>query len=214
MKKTRNLIIGIVVLFIAAAGCKENPTEQKVNTIDSTPIFDKHSNWIMLTTNPIDSSYRKTTKFALDGDTMFHGKTYMKIFRDGIFYAGLRETKEHKIYVYFPDDPIADELLTYDFDWYKGKALKYQMRFADYQDTIGWPYCVIAKIDSIKLLDNKYYKCLKDTNEEMFCVQGIGDLKDFFHINVLCYPKNGDQRTLLRFYKGEQLIYSNPKYTE
>ncbi|HOF15277.1 MAG TPA: T9SS type A sorting domain-containing protein [Bacteroidales bacterium] len=187
--KTKKLIL---ILLLITQGAKGQ-------------FFDERSNWSIITTNLFDSTFSEISTFKVDGDTLIGVKTYFKIYKDNTFYCALRETEDHKIYCYFSD--IQAELLTYDFDWEEGKELKYQ----PYEENGTYEtYTTINQIDSIKLLDDIYYRCLK-SNDTIFCIQGIGSLKGFFSF-LFPQPTNGAQTSLLSFYKGQQLIYSNSEF--
>lgn len=91
---------------------------------------------------------------------MINDISYFKVFVDNNFYYALRETDDYKIYSYFADNQ--EELLIYDFDWVEGKELKFQY----YEEPETYQtYATISQIDSVKLLDNTYYKCLKSDDE-------------------------------------------------
>ena len=114
------------------------------------PVFNTKSSWIEVRTNLMDSTIFEITTYKIDGDTLINGKKYSKVFANDIFWGvGLRETEDHKIYTYVPG--FGRELLLYDFDWYPGKILYYQI--------IGFPdeFFILAiigdVIDSIQLLD-------------------------------------------------------------
>jgi hypothetical protein len=65
-------------------------------------------------------------------------------------------------------------------------------------------------IDSIQLLDGKYYQYVKYGDKSLI-IRCIGITDSFFELNF-GWPTNGDQRALLCFYMGDTLVYSNPKY--
>lgn len=187
--KTKNLIFILLLIVQVVKG----------------QYFDTSSNWTLITTNVFDSTFYEISTFKVDGDTLINDINYFNVFYNDNFFCALRESEKNKIYSYFSD--LQKELLIYDFDWIEGKELKYQ----HYEEEGAYrTYATINQIDSVKLLDNNYYKCLKSGND-IFCIQGIGDLDGFFSFMFLS-PTNGDQTAVLCFYKGEQLIYSNPDY--
>jgi virulence-associated protein VapD len=187
--KTLNIILILLLIVQGAKG----------------QFFDKNSNWTIITTNLFDESFSEISSYKVIEDTVINAKTYFKVYKNNIFYCALRETEDNKIYCYFSD--IQRELLTYDFNWEQGKELKYH----PYEENgISNTYATINKIDSVKLLDNKYYKCLK-SGDDIFCIQGIGDLNGFFSF-LFPNPLNGDKTAILCFYKDKQLIYSNSDF--
>lgn len=189
--KTKNLILILLLIVQVVKG----------------QCFDTSSNWTLITTNVFDSTLCEISTFKVDGDTLINDISYFKVFVDNNFYCALRETDDYKIYNYFLDNQ--EELLIYDFDWVEGKELKFQY----YEEPETYQtYATISQIDSVKLLDNTYYKCLK-SDDEIFCIHGIGDLNGFFSFIFPSAP-NGDKSSLLCFYRGEQLIYCNSDYND
>jgi hypothetical protein len=170
--------------------------------------FDLTSHWTTVTTNSFDDSYLKIINYTIDGDTTINNIKYSKIYRDNIYFCALRETEDNRIFCnFYPTFDYNEELLTYDFDWTEGKDLKYQP-FSE--DGAYINFATSITVDSVKLLDNKYHKCLKN-GDRIYCIQGIGVLSDIFSI-IYGSPTNGDITSMLCFHKGNQLIYSNPNY--
>lgn len=169
--------------------------------------FDKQSNWTIITTNTLDKNFTRIDTYRVDGDTLFNGKNYWKVNLNNFFYCAVRVSGDNNVFAYYPDRN--EELLVYDFNWVIGKELKFQA--SEENGEYFTYYSEIKEIDSLQLLDNKYYKYIKSDNN-IYCIQGLGDLDGFFSF-VISRPTNGDQTALLCFYKGEQLIYSNPRYS-
>ena len=169
------------------------------------PIFSKRSSWTEITTNLFDSTFVEITTYKLDSDTLIEGKSYSKLLRNNNFYSALRETEDNKIYAYF--SVLDRELLIYDFDWQPNKTLYCQTSYEDnvVQAVLG------NSIDSIQLLDGKYYKCVKNYAGEVSLIRGIGDIRGFF-ISTFELPLNGNQYALLCFYIDDILVYSNPNF--
>ena len=169
------------------------------------PIFNTKSSWIEVRTNLMDSTIFEITTYKVDGDTMIGDKSYSKVFRNDKFNCVLRESKDHKIYNYIPN--LGREILIYDFEWYPGKTLYFQME--DELDTTFHIQAVIGDaIDSIQLLDGNYYQYLK-LSEDCGLIRGIGSTHGFF-IGSTYVPSDGSQFSLLCFYIDDALVYSNP----
>jgi hypothetical protein len=168
--------------------------------------FDKKSSWTVITTNMFDDTFSEISTYKVDGDTLIGNKSYSKLIRNNNFYSALRETEDNKIYAYFSD--LERELLIYDFDWIPNKTLYCQTSYEDYviQAVLG------NNIDSIQLLDGKYYKCVKNYVGEISLIRGIGDTRGFF-ISTFELPPNGNQYVLLCFYIDDMLVYSNPNFS-
>jgi len=167
--------------------------------------FDKKSSWTIITTNVFDETFSAISTYKVEGDTLIGEKSYSKILRDNNFYSASRETEDNKIYAYFSD--LNREFLIYDFDWHPNKTLYCQTSYEDsvVQAVLG------SSIDSIKLLNGKYYKCVKNHTGEVRLIRGIGDTCGFF-FSTFELPTNGDQYALLCFYIGNTLVYSNPNF--
>ena len=169
--------------------------------------FDKKSSWTTITTNLFDDTFAEISTYIIDGDTLIGDKSYSKIFRNDNFYSALRETDDNKIYAYFPEPFLypARELLIYDFDWYPGKKLYFQAAFADSValTVLG------SSIDSIQLLDGKYYQYFDIGNFRQ--IRGIGNMRGFF-FGIFEVPADGSQYSLLCFYIDDILVYSNPDF--
>ena len=190
--------------------------------------FDKKSSWAVITTNMFDDTFSEISTYEVDSDTLIGGKSYSKLLRDNNFYSALRETENHKIYVYFPN--LDRELLVYDFDWQPNKTLYEETIYlnedcVNNEDCMANPDCFNSPgchlhvqtilendIDSIQLLDGKYYKCVKNYADEVSLIRGIGDTRGFF-ISTFDLPTNGNKYALLCFYIDDILVYSNPNFS-
>jgi len=183
-----------------------------VNGQTTEPTFSKKSSWTIITTNLFDSTFLEIDTYTIDGDTLIEGKNYSKIYRNNKFYSALRETENNRIYIYWSNEYPADEYLTYDFEWYPNKTLYFQ-----------YPYMGIIKtavqavlgssIDSIQLLDGKYYQYVNIGTTSFgpkLLIRGIGD--NFFPFGPFQVPSNGNQYALLCFYIDGKLVYSNPYF--
>ncbi|MDL2243113.1 T9SS type A sorting domain-containing protein, partial [Bacteroidales bacterium OttesenSCG-928-K03] len=94
------------------------------------------------------------------------------------------------------------------FDWYPGKTLYYQKLDAD---DIFIHAILGESIDSVQLLDGKYYQCVKNNEGEAQLIRGIGHIKGFFYSNFWP-PLDGSLNDLLCFYIDDILVYSNPNF--
>lgn len=176
------------------------------------PIFNKNCNWIEVRTNLFYPEVFELSTYKISGDTtLLNGENYSKLFRNDTLFAGLRETEDNKIYAVFPGlyDLFTDkELLIYDFDWYPGKELYYNNTW---EEELILLTVLEKSIDSIQLLDEKYYQCLKDDFGEAWLIRGIGDTGGFF-CGIFPVPLDGSQFALLCFYIDDILVYSNPNF--
>lgn len=170
----------------------------------SGQIFDKTSNWTEITTKTYDPSVCNIKKYELNGDTTINNLNYTKLYINGELKGGIRETQDSLIYTYFLSNE--QEVLIYDFSWKVGKTIYSQK----YDESTFETMCEITKIDSLLLEDGNYYEYVQ-TSLECKIIQGISSTFGFFS-NTFYFPWNGDQTRLLCFYKGTQLVYSNPDY--
>ena len=203
MKKNKLSIIIALLLFSTIA--QAQITE---------PIFSKKSSWTVITANSIYGTLKVTT-YKIDGDTLIGDQNYSKLYADNNYYCALRETEDNRVYTYFSEDFVypAGEYLTYDFDWYPGKTLYIQIPNDDSIDSIA--YVVLGNsIDSIQLLDGKYYQYINLGNlgdlGPFKLIRGIGDT--FFPFRPFELPTNGNRYALLCFYIDDTLVYSNPNF--
>jgi len=74
-------------------------------------------------------------------------------------------------------------------------------------------YTIIGEIDSVQLLDGRYYKCLKNNDGTIRIIQGIGSLNGFFFMNRLkpMYV-HCEYHESVCFHRGSQFIYQNSDY--
>ena len=169
--------------------------------------FDKKSSWTIITTNLFDDTFSEISTYKVGSDTLIGGKSYSKLLRNNNFYSALRETEDNKIYAYF--SYLNRELLVYDFDWHPNKTLYHQTSYEDniIQAVLG------NSIDSIQLLDSKYYKCVRNHIGELGLIRGIGDTRGFF-MSTFELPGDGSKFALLCFHINDILVYLNPKYSD
>jgi hypothetical protein len=187
-----NILILATLLMVQLANCQ---------------YFNKSSNWTVIKTNAFDESYRKRVSYKVLGDSIVGGKEYLKVYINDAFRFLMRESGEGIVYVYQPS--YEKDLVVYDFNWSEGKTLEHQ--FWEEPDEF-YPYISINTIDSIKLLDDKYYKCLK-IDDKVYCIQGLGGMQGFFR-HMFPIPTDGTRAALLCFFHGDQLIYSNTDYKD
>lgn len=188
--KAKNLIL-ILILFA-----------QVVNG----QVFDKNSNWSIITTNRFDESFHEISTYKLEGDTTINELEYYKVFNNENFYCALRESYS-KVYAYFSE--FDTELMIYNFHWSPNDTLYHQVSYDS--DSMYIQTVLGNTIDSVQLLDGNYYKCVKNLTGDISIIRGIGDTRGFF-ISTFELPLDGSQFSLLCFYKGDALIYSNPEY--
>ena len=202
MKKIK-LSITIALLFFSTI----------VQAQTTGPTFSKKSSWTEITTNRFDDTFFRIVTYKIDGDTLIEDKNYSKLYANNNYFCALRETENNKIYIYFSDLYIYPtiELRMYDFDWYPGK-------------TLYWPECVEyagdsiimtileSNIDSIQLLDGKYYKYVDLGTYRQ--IRGIGSTDGIFSVFCETSPSIGDQTALLCFYINDTLVYRNPNFND
>ena len=178
------------------------------------PTFSKKSSWKEITTNLFDSTFFEINTFSIKGDTIIEGKCYSKIYVNNKYYSAFRETEDNRIYIYWKDEYPSGEYLTYDFDWYPGKKLyKHYPNPSTGEIDSAVLVTLGNNIDSIQLLDGKYYQYVKIGNSQFgpeMLIKGIGDT--FYPFCPLGLPTNGDQYALLCFYIDDILVYSNPYF--
>ena len=201
--KTIKILPLIIILVIGYVGCKDDIIQE--DTEPKSPSFDRNSSWSIITTNVFDETFYRIDTYKITEDTLINNKNYLKILIDDDFCVALRETDDNKIYVYIPS--LERELLIYDFDWYPNKTLYCQTSYEDnvVQAVLG------NSIDSIQLLDGKYYKCWGSYMGIPTIIRGIGHTAGFF-IQTFDLPTNGNQYALLCFYIDDILVYRNPKF--
>lgn len=188
--KPKNLIL-ILILFA-----------QVVNG----QVFNKNSNWSLITTNRFDDAYYEIATYKLEGDTTINDLKYYKVLKNENFYCALRES-DSEVYAYFSD--FDSELLIYNFNWSPNDTLYHQVSYDP--DSMYIQTVLGNTIDSVQLIDGNYYKCVKNYTGDISIIRGIGDTRGFF-ISTFELPPDGSQFSLLCFYKGETLIYSNSEY--
>ena len=183
-------------------------------TKETNATFSKKSSWKEITTNLFDSTFFEINTFSIKGDTTINGKNYSKIYANNKYCSAFRETDDNRIYVYWSNGFQPGEYLTYDFDWYPGKKLYFH-----YPDEMGGIDSAVLvtlgnSIDSIQLLDGKYYQFVKIGNSQFgpeLLIKGIGKNTGGFFNHTLGPPiPNGDQYALFCFFIDDILVYSNP----
>jgi len=157
--------------------------------------------------------------YWFEGDTVFEGIEYKKlytecVFQDSIefhshrviypygirFCLGVREDGDGRICAYH-------NILLYDFsNWDIGDTLFY---------TRGGDYEIMAiitneNLDSIPLLDGSYAKTVTAFNLRKV-IRGIGFISGFL-FPLAPYPGSYMGSLIIRFYKGDQLLWENPEY--
>jgi len=184
-----------------------NPDFNDCNVTSLGQAFSKNSSWTEITTNRFDDTFSEINTYKIDGDTLIGGINYSKLHRNNNFYSALRETENNRIFVYFPD--LDRELLIYDFDWDYNKTL--------YSQTWNGDSVVQAVVPNggpqqfIILLDGKRHRFINIGDARL--IKGIGDTRGFFS-STFETPTNGDQTTLLCFYRGDTLVYRNPSFND
>lgn len=163
--------------------------------------------------------------YWINGDTIFKGIVYKKLYReciyqdsaefhnDGLIYRygisfrlGIREDEQGRIYI-SDNESYPTELFLYDFsDWNIGDTLFLNRG----GDNITPKKITESTLDSIMLLDGSYAKSFTGFDQLML-INGIG-FTDGFLFPIAPYPGSILRSLIVRFYKGNQLIWENPKY--
>lgn len=191
---------GYIDYFIGAVG---SYSLADGNNIQS---FDMRSSWSVIETNLFDDSYQVVRAYKIDGDTVISNSVYGKVLCDNIYYCSVRES-EGNVYAKFPD--IDTELLVYDFNWNPNDTLYHQVAYD--LDSLYVQAILGETIDSILLINGRYYKCIRNLYGEATIINGIGDTRGFF-FSTFELPSNGCQFSLLRFNIGNELVYCNSEY--
>ena len=195
-------LILIIIFALLATTIVNSQTE---------PIFSKNSKWSIISSNAPAYIAYEIHDFKLGEDTIIGGQTYSKVFRDNIYYNALRETEDHKIYVYYPPEyDINYEILLYDFKWEANKTLQIQAADPFYPDV----YDLITlgnEIDSIQLLDGKYYQYIDCYGGTL--IRGIGHTKGFDYL-ISPQPTCFCPVDLLCFYIDDELVFRSPYYVD
>jgi len=201
MKNTKLSIIIALLFFLTIA--QAQTTE---------PVFSKKSSWTGIVINQTHGTLEiGATK--IDGDTVIENKVYSKLYGPNGYFCALRETEENRIYAYFSEDFVypAGEFLMYDFNWYPGKTLYAQ----DVETGDSVVQAVLGNsIDSIQLLDGKYYQYVDIGTTSLgplLLIRGIGYTNSFF-AGAFPWSSSLGQRALLCFYVGDTLVYNNPNF--
>ncbi|HET9570907.1 MAG TPA: T9SS type A sorting domain-containing protein [Bacteroidales bacterium] len=165
--------------------------------------------------------------YWISGDTVFKGKAYKKLYRecvyqdsaefhnDGLIYRygisfrlGIREDEQGRIYI---SDNVSypTELLLYDFsDWDIGDTLFLNRGGDNITPTI----ITVNNLDSILLLDGSYAKSFSGF-DQLKLINGIGFTNGFL-FPIAPYPGSILRSLIFRFYKGDRLLWENPKYVD
>lgn len=162
--------------------------------------------------------------YWIKGDTVFGGIGYKKlysecvyqdsaefhndglIYRYGIFFRlGIREDEQGRIFI-SDNESYPTELLLYDFsDWNIGDTLFLNGGSDEIQSRI----ITESNLDSIPLLDGNYAKTI--SFDPFVLIRGIGFANGFL-FPIAPYPGSIMRSLIVRFYKGDQLLWENPNY--
>jgi len=163
--------------------------------------------------------------YWINGDTVFNGIVYKKLYREcvyqdsaefhndgliyryGIFFRlGIREDEQGRIYI-CKSGSYPTELLLYDFsDWDIGDTL-----FLNRTGDNNTPTIITeSNLDSIQLHDGSYAKTITAFNQFVL-IRGVGFANGFL-FPIFPYPGSILRSLIVRFYKGDQLIWENPNY--
>lgn len=175
-------------------------------TVSFAQFFDMRSSWSIIETNLFDDSYGVVRTYNIEGDTIINDLTYGKLFCDNVYYCSLRESGG-RVFAKFQE--IETDLLVYDFNWSPNDTLFHQVSYD--LDSLYVQAILGESIDSVLLMDGRYYKCLKNFLGEITIISGIGDTHGFFY-STFELPTNGSKFSMIRFSIGGVLVYCNSEY--
>lgn len=169
-------------------------------------VLNPESHWTEIITDFSNDTYMEIDEYEIEGDTIIHDTTYMKVYKNNLFFGSIRETKDSLIYLYNPN--LDEDRLVYDFSyWHVGDSILFQF----YDDWFHIQYDMeyfgytITEIDSILLENGKYRKMIQTE-----LIKGIGFSRGFF--NHMYSTALNTEKELLCFYVGDELLYTNPDY--
>jgi len=200
----------ILLLAIALLGVIYTSTAQN-NTIvnDNSAWATLYSWW-----SPGDFNSKSTSYYFFDGDSVFHAKTYKKVFsyKDEQhmerFFEGLIREENLKTYYKASLETFLEETILYDFSLETGNTFIHPM----FDDQTLY----VLQSDSV-LINNVKKKRMIITllpitpwNTDTV-IETIGSLSGL--LSPLCYGCTGF-RELLCYTQNGELLYKNPKYSE
>lgn len=162
--------------------------------------------------------------YKVEGDTTIEGIFYKKVYvlrnydkyysriiaSDSVwkYYSSIREDNDHRIFSRDAFSPNKDVLL-YDFsEWqigdtlYRGVIGKYQIEFVITE----------VNLDSVQLLDGKFYKVIKGNYNIPLLIKGIGERFGFFWTSSKYARISAQYHGIIEYYIGGKLIYENHDY--
>ena len=189
----------------------------QANAQTNNTIVNEESAWAVLsyTPYPIPLLNAVTVYYFFEGDSVFNGKTYKKMFgatdEQRMEFSFIRLVREEDKKTYFIPANSIIEYLLYDFSLEKGMNIEYTYHYT--QKTLTFYVNTVDSIEiggwmrkRIELTD--YHGGRVDT-----WIEGIGSLKG---VVSPCYNYFlvGSMVELLCYYQNNELIYKNPKYSE
>lgn len=163
--------------------------------------------------DPASDSY-ELMHFRINGDTVLHGKTYKKVYRNDTYYTGLREEDAFNVWRTTENG----ESLLYTFDWQAPLGRFTNERGEDFKLPAG-------STERTSIAGGEYITCkvpynpdksadpFRTHNKDIRLILNIGLTSGIFsHIQPArdCYCFND----LVGFYDGDKLIYQNPVFTQ
>jgi hypothetical protein len=145
-----------------------------------------------------DTTYQ-VHRYEIKGDTVIGETIYLKVFRNGIYDAALRENAD-TVFIFYGYNDIHEEKVLYNFNWKIGDSICHDLVYEDFI------FCdkKIEEFDSILLEDGLYYNIQRVFDAYMY-INGIGMTHRLIH-NLLPYPCCAST-ALICFWSGVQLIY-------
>ncbi len=208
--------IALLLAFIATTATSQNPIS----------FADPDARWYVARTyiNPTpdypDFVETKTSLYGFDGDTLISGQTWLKFYKstDPGFteteFAGAIREENHTV-LFLDPDGTKDTL--YRFDLAEGDSVYYDLEW-DY-----WPdYLKIEKIDTLEISGVSHRRFIFEKLDDLSAslheqwIEGIGSI----HGPLFpAYPRDfaggkPDSTKVTCYYRGEDLIWSNPYYDE
>ena len=154
-----------------------------------------------------------------DGDSIFNGKTYKKVFscndqlHENIKYEGLIREQNKK--TYFIPNNSETEYLLYDFSLEEGMSFEY--KYWDFGGTESEIFYV-SSVDFVEVNGStkKRIQIKVVSHAEWILDTWIEEIGSLSGILYPCHRRfmSGGVKWLLCYYQNDELIYKNPIYSE
>ncbi|MBN2273917.1 MAG: T9SS type A sorting domain-containing protein [Bacteroidales bacterium] len=164
-------------------------------------LVSEGNRWNEYEFNSGDYTY-KVHYYEVTGDTIINERTYIKVYRDSLYAAAIREHADSVFIIYGFKGATIEEKLLYDFNWKVGDSVCWDSYYGEHIC-----FLEIEKIDSILLEDGNYYACINDAFGQLFFIKDIGEI---YRVIYRMMPRpTSISTTLICFWSDDQLIYFN-----